>query len=421
MRLYFLKNSELPTLEVSAMFQFGSLHEPKNKMGLITLLLAGLKTGGVKDMCGDEVDAALEQVASQIEPNVDGELSYLRMKTLVAHQKPTLDLFFGMITNPKLDAAKMQINKQRLLDQVARRNENPMGIARREFAQGLYGASSPWARVPSEASLKSITQDDIVKSYQSLIHPKHIWLAASGDIDFDDLIAQIESRTQAWNPDFHEIPKIDPVVKQWEPSLTLINKESNQSSVVMGHFGEKRFNPDKYALTLANFVLGGNTFGSRLGNHIRTSLGLAYGINSSFGLGTDFGSFNISASTKSSSTLTLVTEVKKIMTEMKVDRPISQEELDFAKQTILNQLIFEYEEPMKIAEIRRYYDYFGYPEDYLDMYQEEIFKTPLSKVNEAYNKYVFPDRLKVLIVGQKDNLGDLSPLGTVVEVPLDNE
>ena len=100
---------------------------------------------------------------------------------------------------------------------------------------------------------------------------------------------------------------------------------------------------------------------------------------------------------------------------------MTQTELDDAKRTILNQLIFQYEDPFKIVEATVKYDFYGYPPNYLQIFQDEIKAVSLAKIRGVFRGYFFPDSLKILVVGNVKVIEELSSFGQVERLPLDND
>lgn len=419
LRLYFLENHELPTFQMHALIHGGSIHEPADKKGLVSIMMEGLATGGSTKRSGDEIDESLEQVAARLSANTRLEYSEFEIEALSPNTDLAISLFFELLRSPRFDQTKLELIRENKLESIRRRNEEPSDIGKRKFRQILYGPESVWARVSTEETVRSITREEILKYHQERVAPNEIWLAVSGDITLGTLVAKIRHHMGDWKRKKISFPQVPPVEKKWEPSVRLIHKPVNQSYLMMGHFGDKRFNPDKYAITLANFILGGSTLTSRLGTRIRSELGLSYSVYSNFGLETDVGLFQMMVGTKSQSTLQVILESKKIFEDVVRGTTITEEELDFSKKTILNQIVFQYEDPFEMVKGRAYYDFYGYPPNYLKIFQSEIKKVTIHQVKAVYQNYFFPDQLVILIVGDREKSGDFNIFGPVQEMPLD--
>jgi zinc protease len=147
-----------------------------------------------------------------------------------------------------------------------------------------------------------------------------------------------------------------------------------------------------------NEIFGGG-FGSRLFQKIRTEMGLAYAVGGSYGLTWDHpGLFRIALSTKSASTVdatkAALAEVDKLRTT-----PFTEVELKRAKDQILNSFLFRYDTRDKVLNARVQLEFYGYPENYLELYKAGIEKVTLADLERVAKQYVDPAKLDVLVVG----------------------
>lgn len=419
-KIYYLQNQELPILHVSVFFKNGEIHDTKGQRGLTSFFMAALRAGGTTKMTAREVDEQLEFLAAGIAAKSEGELSSMKMSCLTKDAGAVMDILFDLIRTPAFENERIEIIRKSALNAIKRRNEEPMAIAQREFKQSLYGKDSPHAWHSTPETLNKITPETLKKFHQGNISPDRMIVAASSPLSFREFLALFEARTAGWDKKLPGLTYPTRLEKKWQPSAELIQKAGSQSSVVVGHFGDKRFNPDKFKLILANEILGGSTFGAKLGNRIRTDLGLAYSIGSGFDFGSDYGAFRVSVQTKSESTVRTIEEIQKILTDMVVNQNLTEAEIKFARDKLLTGLVFEYEQPMDIVEMTLRFDFFGYPPNYLSIYQREIKSVTLTQVRAVLQDYFFPDRLKIMVVGDKDKIKDSAKLG-LKEIPLDDE
>ena len=101
---------------------------------------------------------------------------------------------------------------------------------------------------------------------------------------------------------------------------------------------------------------------------------------------------------------------------------ITDEELKSAKQAFVNKFIFNYENKFAIVIARSYFDTMGYSSDYLDKYVENIQKVTKDDVARVAKKYLHPDKLKLVVLGnQKGFEKSLSTLGDVKDYVLTKE
>jgi zinc protease len=162
--------------------------------------------------------------------------------------------------------------------------------------------------------------------------------------------------------------------------------------------GTDRHNPDVPALAVMNEILGGG-FASRLFQKIRTEKGLAYAVGGGMGFAYDHpAEFRVGVLTKSAST---VDATRAAMAEIDglTSKPFTQVEVDRAKDNILNSFLFRYDTREKVLTERELLEFYGYPADYLESYKAALEKVTLADVTAVAKKYIHPEKLAVLVVG----------------------
>jgi hypothetical protein len=230
--------------------------------------------------------------------------------------------------------------------------------------------------------------------------------------------AKLRAAFDSW-PKGPTLPKNDVQYNPAKPGYYLIPKaDVNQSNIHMVALGTTRANPDYYAISVFNEAFGGG-FSSRLFNDIRTKRGLAYGVSG--GIGTNFGHpgiLQVGIGTKSQTTIEAIQAADEDIDNL-TKQPITDDEIQRAKDAILNAFIFRLDSPDKILSERMVYEYYGYPPDWLDKYQAEIKKVTAADVNRVAAKYLHKDQLAVLVVGNtKDFDKPLSSLGPVTNIDI---
>ena len=327
--------------------------------------------------------------------------------------------FVDVLQNPEFRADKIDIARKAMQDAISRRNDEIGDIAHREAVKLAYGPDNPYARVAEYATVDAVTRQDLIDWHQKYIHPNNMILGISGDFDSAAMESRLRAAFESW-PKGPAFPKNNIQYHPAKPGYYLIPKEDvNQSNIRMVALGTTRDNPDYYAISVFNEAFGGG-FSSRLFNDIRTKRGLAYGVGG--GIGTNFGHpgiLQISMGTKSQSTVEAVQAVDRGHRQISPKQPITEDEIQRAKDAILNAFIFRLDSPDKILVERMTYEYYGYPPDWLDKYQAEIKKVTAAQVNAVATKYLHKDQLAVLVVGNtKEFDKPLSSLGPVKEIDI---
>ena len=416
--IFLQEDHELPLIDGSARIRGGSINEPVSKTGLVDIYSEVWRTGGTKSQSGDQLDDFLEVRAAKVETGGSSDSTSISFSCLKADLDDVFKAFVDVLENPEFRADKIDIAQKEEGDGISRRNDDVSEIAHRESVKLAYGADNPYARVPEYSTVAAITRQDLIDWHDRYVHPNNIILGISGDFDSAAMEARLRAAFDAW-PKGPALPKDEVQFAPAKPGYYLVPKDDvNQSTIHMVGLGTTRDNPDYYAINVFNEAFGGG-FSSRLVNDIRTKRGLAYGVSGS--IGTNFGHpgiLQISIGTKSGTTIEAIQAADENIDNL-AKQPSTDDEIQHAKDAILNAFIFRLDSPDKILGERMTYEYYGYPADWLDKYEGEIKKVTAADVNRVAGKYLHKDQLAVLVVGNtKDFDKPLSSLGAVKEIDI---
>ena len=418
MVIFLQEDHELPLIDGTARIRGGSVNEPANKAGLMDIYGEVWRTGGTKTQTGDQLDDFLEVRAAKVETGSSSDSTSINFSCLKGDLDDVFKAFVDVLQNPEFRAEKIDIAQKEEDDGISRRNDQVGEIAQRESVRLAYGPDNPYARIPEYATVAAITRQDLIDWHHKYVHPNNIILGIAGDFDSVAMEARLRKAFDAW-PKGPDVPKNNIKYNPAKPGYYLIPKDDvNQSTIHMVALGTTRDNPDYYAISVFNEAFGGG-FSSRLFNDIRTKRGLAYSVGG--GIGTNFGHpgiLQVSIGTKSASTIEAIQAAGEDIDNL-TKQPITDDEIQRAKDAILNAFIFRLDSPDKILGERMTYEYYGYPPDWLDKYQAEIKTVSAADVNRVAAKYMHKDQLAVLVVGNtKEFDKPLSTLGSVKEIDI---
>ncbi len=414
-RLYLKEDHELPLVNLTLMVEGGSISDPLDKTGLSSLFAQALATGGAGNLGPDQLEAELEAMAASF--SVSANLYSYEIN--LSLQKEDLDRGFDILADllraPRFDRDRIELARQQMLESIHRRNDEPGGIAARLLDETL-AAGHPLGSSPTDETVSAITRADLVALHERYFHPANFWFAVSGDVDRDRLADRLEKvlgswpQGDRWVRDFPTLPDSPP------GHILLAEKDVPQTTILMGHAGISKDNPDQYALQVANFILGGGGFNSRLMREVRSNRGLAYSVYSYFQIGRYLPGFFIASSeTKSESTAEVVSLMLTLIRQMR-EQPVTETELELAKQSLINSFVFAFENTHAIVARQVRIDYYDYPRDYLERYRQRISAVTVDDVLQVCRKYLHPDLLQVILVGRTSDFADqVVGLGLPVE------
>lgn len=420
MKIYLLENHELPLVRGLALIRTGNLFDPADKVGLASATGTLIRTGGTKSKSGDQLDEELENIAASVESQISESYGSVSFSTLKDRTDEVLTDFHDVLTSPGFREDKLDLIKSQVRSAISRRNDDAHGIAQREFARLIYGPKTPYGWQEEYATIDNIKRADIVNFYNRYYFPANVIIAVQGDFSAPEMKAKLEKLFGSWTvqqPPVPPFPAVDP--KLAVPGIHLaVKNDVTQTNLVIGHLGGELRDKDYPALEVMSDILGGG-FQSRLFQEVRTKLGYAYDVSADWGADYDHqGVFEISSSTKSAST---VPTLKAIETE--VDRirssEVTEEELQSAKDTVLNGFVFNFDTPGKTLNRLLTYRYYGYPDDFIFEYQKAVRDVTRADILRVAKQYLDPAKFVIVAVGNPKDFGTpLTTLGPVSEINL---
>lgn len=411
MRIYLLEDHALPIVKIGVITKTGSIYDPADDVGLALLTGMLMRSGGAGERSPTTFDSALDNLGAELGSSIGHEMGNATLQVLSDDLEEGLRLMFDMLMKPLFDESRLAVAKQKVLETLRRQDDDPGLFASYRFKQMVYGKDSPWARRPDRKSLARIDREDIEAFHKKYFKTDNMILTAAGDFEEKELIAAVEKLTAGAPKGKIVFPEVEPVKLEFTSEFEGIAKPLTQAFIRMGHLSIKRHNPEKYALFLADDVLGASGFMSRLVKDVRAKRGLAYAIWSTVSIGTDYGIFSIGVNTKASNAERVIEIVEEHLERIAVEGDITKEELDLAKQSILARLIFQFDSPFKVVNQQARFHFYGYPEDYWRIYRDRIAATTLKEVKAAAKKYLRPEDLEIMLVGPKSSF----PKGQVGE------
>ena len=423
MKLYLIEDHELPLFRISGLIKTGDIYDPADKVGLSSIFASVMRTGGTMSREPDALNEELESMAASVEVGMSREYGTINLSTLSEDIDKGLEIFADVLRNPAFREGKLELRKQQSIERIRRRNDNPIQLAWRNFSALLYGTDHPFGWYTEMEGIESITADDLKAFHAKYYYPNNIMLAITGDFDTETLVAQLEKVFEGWAAAkiaFPDVPTVDGTSK---PSVNYIFKDLPQTTMLIGHFGIKRAPdfPDFFALRVMNDILGESGFTSRLMTEVREKHGLAYMVGSIMQTTyyTNPGEFFAYSQTRTEKTAEAISLIVDVVKGLR-DTPVPQDELQRTKDSLINSFVFGFESSAQIAFQQMMLDYRGYAPDFLETYTDNIAKVTTADVQAVAQKYLHPDALTIVTVGNKANFDrPLDEFGAVNEIEIE--
>lgn len=400
-RVLFVPNHAIPMLDVSVQFDAGQRRDPAGKAGLAELTVASL-TRGVTDASGTLTEAQIldgfADVAAQQHDGAGQDRAGVSLRTLSspAEREAALTLLARMLAHPSFPQASLERDRALAIANIKEELTKPEVIAEKAFMHAAYG-SHPYAMDASEASMQAITREDLQAFHRAHYVANRAVIALIGDINLEQARAIASALTREL-PQGAALPALPPVAAP-KSSEQRIAHPASQSHILIGAPAIQRGDPDFFALTVGNYVLGGGGFVSRLTDEVREKRGLSYSVYSGFSPLAQPGPFQIGLQTKKEQTAEALRVTRATLDKFMQEGPTAAE-LKAAKDNLAGGFALRIDSNAKLLENLSVIGFYGLPLDYLDHWIERIRAVSVQEVRAAFRKHVHPEELSTIIVGE---------------------
>lgn len=398
MTVLVLEQHFLPIVEVHSLIKTGSAQDPPEKAGLANLV-ASLLDEGTTTRTSKQIAEQIDFVGGSLEVKASEDFTTASARVLKKDVDLGFTLLADMLQHPAFYKQEFERIRTQILGEMASDNDDPGHVAMKAFNQLVFhGHPYRWPLNGTEETLGKITVADVAAFYAKEYVPGQVILTVVGDVTVDQVAALVQTHFGAWKKSPVPSRNVRKPGALEKKTVQLIEKDLTQSSIVLGHGGINRTNPDFYAVTVMNFILGAGGFSSRLMDSIRDKQGLAYGIMSHFDARLMPGSFWISLQTRSETTNQAITGV---LAEMKGirDAPVSDQELAEAKSFLVGSFPLRLDSTAKLAQVLAQVEFYGLGFEYFSQYPKWIERVTKEDVQRVAKQYLDPQRYALVVVG----------------------
>ena len=399
-RLIVSEQHALPLVVLQVLVDAGARRDTRGKDGLASLT-ADLLTEGTRSRTASQIKEAVDFIGAGLDTSADTDFALLSLTVLSKDLDTGLGLLTDVLLHPTFPDAEVGRRREAALASIKANEDNPGNVAQRAFVEAVF-RDEPYGHpvIGTAETVRRLTRADVEAFYKQHYRPDGTIIVVAGDVTAADVEQRLQQALAAWASRGAE-PFEYPAPMAARPEAVRVEKPITQANILLGHRGVARDNPDYYALTVMNFILGGGGFTSRLLDNIRTKAGLAYSVASYLVAGKSPGSFQISMQTKNESATDAIAracaELERIRRE-----PVSDEELADAKLYLTGSFPLRLDSTGKIAAFLAQVEFFNLGADYADTYVQRINAVTKDDMLRVARQYLHPDELQLVVVANLD-------------------
>jgi zinc protease len=394
---WLVQEDNIPFTALEIRFRGGSSLDPAGKEGAVNLMTALIEEGA-GDMDAQAFAAARDGLAASFGFSSDIDTVAVSAQFLTENRDQAIDLLRQAITTPRFDADAVERVRGQVLAGLRSDEKDPDSIASQIFRQQAF-AGHPYAEDGDGRldTVPGLTRDDLIAAHKATLTRDRVFVAAAGDISAEELGLLLDEL-------LGDLPETGPVLPgRVTPALTggvtVQDFPGPQSVVMFGHSGIKRDDPDFFAATILNEILGGGRFSARLMTEVREKRGLTYGIGTSL-VGYDNSELVMGQAAVANEKVAEAVDV--IRTEWaRIARDgISEAELEATKTYLTGAYPLRFDGNGPLASIMVNMQLIGLPADYPKTRNDKVNAVTLEDVKRVAASLFRADDLRFVIVGQ---------------------
>lgn len=416
------EDAHVPLVDLVLFLPVGYRMDPDGKSGMATLM-GSLLERGTPSQDAKTLAQRLDQLGARTMVNLDDDFAIVGIHGLTEDFEDLAVLLRSVSLEADFAEREIARSKELLVDSVAKLGDQAGPLADLGFNRWLTaGTAYSRGHLWSTRELKSIQRNDLKRFHAMTFQPQSATLLVIGQwpkpkegvvvapsahqilsaVFAKDRWPKLSS-AESWKRPRRNLLRHPALPKDARAIWVVDRPGAVQAQIRMGFPGPLYHSPDRYALAVANSLLG-RMFHSRLNTKVRDELGLTYGIGSHFNHSKELGIFEISASTQTENTLEAIAVTRNILQELVTTRLPTAEEIEKAKEFMIGEFPVEYSNVVALASRWMTGKFFGLGDFELHESIPNISRVSVADVHQALKRHFKLDRMRVVVSGDLKKL-----------------
>jgi predicted Zn-dependent peptidase len=410
-----LEDHRLPTVFTEFHLRgAGALFEPKNLPGLASATAQMLREG-TRKRTGRQIAEELDRLGASVGAgsSFGSTDTIFTASGLSENLDGWLPEALDILLHPSFPAAELNQLKERVKVQLRQQRATPRFLAGERFNRAVFGGHPAAVVTPTLDSINALTPQLLKKWHRERYSPRSSVLAVAGDVRPSELLPNLEKWLAGWRAAraFEPLP-VNPVPVPARKVYLVNRPNSVQTTLMVGNIAVDRRSEDFVPMVIMNHLLGGGPAG-RLFLNLREEKGYTYGAYSSFTALEYPGPWSARADVRTEVTDGALREIFNEIRRIR-DTPVSRGDLAVAKRSVIASFAIALEQPSRLLDFALTRKLYNLPDDYWDKYPEKIAAVTADDIQRVARKYLKPDAVQIVAVGDGQKITPmLEKFGTV--------
>ncbi|MDZ4308180.1 pitrilysin family protein [Allopontixanthobacter sp.] len=421
MEVYFARRDAVPVVNVEIEFDAGFAADPKQRLGLQSMMLQ-MMDEGTTTLDSTELAIAKERLGAALYANASADKTTVGLAAMEPNLAASLELMADYVRNPAFAPMELERVRTQQLTRIKNELNNPGAIGQRALAPVLFGTDHPYGIPPSgtgdPAVVSTITREELGDFHRVWIRPDMAKVFIVGDTSLAEAVKMLEASFGDWQAPGVPAPTKDfsaPIPPQTSRIILINRPNSPQSVILAGRVLQAKGTEDLLILDSANEVFGGS-FLSRINMNLRETKGWSYGVRSILNQPIDRTSLLIYAPVQADRTGDSIAELRKDLAAYTGGNGVTAQELERMINGNVRQLPGQFETSRAVLGGIQSIVNFGRPDNYYETLADRYANLTAEQIDAEAKANLLGDDLVFVIVGDAAIISpQLDQLGVPVE------
>ena len=402
LKIVVFEDKRFPLVSFRLAFSVGGSNDSNDEVGLTSATISMLNEGTLNHT-SKELAEKIERLGAHLSASSGSDNIIVSGSTLSFYSAEILDLMAELVLTPTFPESELNLYKQNTIENLKYQRSQASFLADEQVSRIIFGEHPYHRTSPKVSDVESLSREKLIAKHAKTFIPNIATMFVVGDVEREELLQQIKAKFGGWQQGIFEEIEFPAPPERNETTLTIVDRKgSAQSNIVLANLAIKRGSPDYFAVVMMNQVLGAGA-SSRLFMNLREEKGYTYGAYSSLDARRLTGAFEAASEVRSAVTGDSLKEFFYELNRIR-DEKVSEQELEDAKNFLAGVFPIRAETQEGLTNLIVSQKLNNLPDDYLQTYRDNINAVTIEEVENAAKKYVHPDKIAIVIVGDAEEI-----------------